>query len=174
MKKVVSFFLAIVIAFNSVVLLFFYLGQIEQCKYASISLRNACYPSGNTLQEFSSDDKYVHLIDEDELIVKGKFFDIAKKEIRKGKTIYFAYSDDKEDGFIAAVSELTGMNSNGKNLPVKITVPEFSKYTRAEKIDLLDVFINRICNDLATHSNDLFSYNSPHLNIFSPPPDIFS
>jgi hypothetical protein len=172
MKFFFTAFLAILLAFNSLGLLIFYWGEIQLCKMDADNFAERNHDvSKMSLIQFSSSNNNFELINKSEILFGGKLFDIVKTEINNGKIIYYAIGDEKEDGCMNNIVQLSKNNCDSNSQPIKNNVPDILKYVRGENVITLSVSINFI--EKKTSQQSLFFYSAPFQNIFSPPPNIF-
>jgi len=163
MKKFFPVFFAILLAFNSVGLLVYYWGEVNFCKVAVQE------KTSRDCLRFYADDKDVQLVNDDEFLFHGKLFDIVEKKTRGGRTIYFAYSDEQEDGLMESIAQLSRMNSTENSLPGKSNFPEILKYTSSQQLSF-SFFLHKDLKEENTSFAILF-FDQPFRNIFSPPPN---
>ncbi len=174
MKKTIPLFFAFLLALNSFRILFFYGGGILFCKIqAEKEIITFQYNASKKFIEFSSANKNLKLISDKEISVSDKMFDVVKTEKHGEEIIYFAYSDEKEDNYLSEVSQFEKNNSNSNSPPTKNAAPEILKYVSGKKVfDLNSILSNQLffSNNLLS---EVFFYQSPFRNIFSPPPEVF-
>jgi len=153
-------------------LLFFYLGQMGDCKTsASETIANKDFDD-NSLQLFSSGDNDFLLLNSKEIQSNGILYDIVKTETHNGKTIYYAINDSKETEIVNHISEFANNNSNHPANPVKGNVPEVLKYIGQDKcIDNINIYNEAFTTKVIAY--DVIFYNSPTGETDSPPPQDF-
>lgn len=162
------------LGFNSFGLFFFYWGKIELCKIKAHDYADGYYQlREKALILFSEGSKEFQLINDDEILSDGKLYDIIKKEISDGKTLYYTLSDDEEDAYVQQLGDWGKLNSEEQSLPTKTVGLHIAKF-----FDIKKGSYSSLKNILRLHStvrssNDLFLYTSPQQNIISPPPDNF-
>lgn len=171
MRKCLSLFLACLMAIQSFGLLLYYMTEINRCKTDFKEQLFSKTIADYLLVEFSNKKKDFQLIGNDEILHQGKLFDIVKKTSRKGEIVYYAISDEKEDGYSVGVSLLSKENSNENNGPVKTAKYQLFKYTADGKyFNLITALNSRIVTKIKPAAYITF-YASPCMMIFSPPPD---
>lgn len=172
MKKITVIFVALLLAFNSVGMLFFYLGQMNDCKtIASETIANKDFDD-NSLQLFSNGDNDFLLLNSKEIQSKGILYDIVRTENHNGKTVYYAINDNKETDIINHISEFAKNNSNHPATPVKGNAPDVLKYiSQDKKVDYTHIYTAALTTNVIAY--DVFFYISPTGDIDSPPPQDF-
>ncbi len=173
-KKASAIFLIMLLGFNSFGIFFFYWGKIQLCKIKAEEYTDGYYQlPEKSLIIFSSADKDFQLNDDHEIIANGGLYDIVKTEMRDGKTLYYALSDEEEDASLQQLSDWTKSNADQQSLPTKTVGLRFGKYFEAVKYNhTVFVTLLRLHHPVKL-SNDLFQYASPLKIVFSPPPDLF-
>jgi hypothetical protein len=153
-------------------MLFFYLGEIRDCKsIASETIANKDFDV-NSIQSFSSDDNDFLLLNNKEIQCNGILYDIVKTEKHGGMTTYYAINDSKETEIINRISELANNNSNHPANPVKANAPDVLKYIGQDKIaDYTNIYNEAITDNVIAYIAAF--YNSPLGDIDSPPPQDF-
>lgn len=172
MKKFFSISLILLLLLNSVSLLFYYAFQIQLCKIEAKNFVHSNEISQKILIQFSSSQKNFKLIGEHEIKSNGKMFDIVKIERTKNGTIYFAYSDDKEDDFFQKINELSKNNSASSPLTEKKFNVEILKYINQKNYcdNSMKLFARLNSQNICT--NNFCFYSSPFIKISSPPPKV--
>ena len=162
------------LGFNSFGLFFFYWGKIELCKIKAQGYADGYYQlREKSLTLFTSDSKKFQLVNDDEILAGGKLYDIMRKEISNGKTLYYTLSDEEEDAYVQQLGNWGKLNSEEQSLPTKTVGLHIAKYFDIKESGyyaLKELF--RLSSNVR-YSNDLFLYVPPQLNIISPPPDNF-
>ena len=172
MKKIAVIFVALLLVFNSAGLLFFYLGQMNDCKsIASETIANKDF-NDNSLQLFSSNESGFLLLNSKEIQCNGILYDIVRTENSNGKTIYYTINDSKETDIMNHISEFANNNSGHPAAPVKGNAPEVLKYVSQDiTIDYTDIYHDALTANVIAY--DVFFNNSPAGEIDSPPPQDF-
>ena len=124
--------------------------------------------SGDAVIAFTSSDNF-QLLNDKELLLDNKLFDIVRSERTGSGIIYYAISDDKEDAFWNAVSELAKSNSDAHQLPGKSISPDILKFLGEETFyNAGSLILEQPCSSNSYSSS--FIYQSPFGEIYSPPP----
>jgi hypothetical protein len=125
-----------------------------------------------TYKLFSSASKEFQLVNDHEILAGGNLFDIVKTETVNGKTLYYTFCDEEEDGYVQQLGRWGKSCSQEQSLPPKTEGLQIGKYVGAIKY-YSPVFTTSLrVNDSFKLSNDLFQYISPLKIVFSPPPDL--
>jgi hypothetical protein len=172
LKKLISSLLSFIIISNSCGLLLYYCISIQLCKIKfDEEINSRSYLNEQSLCEFSADSKGFQLLNEKEFKIYDKHFDIVKRENYKGKTIFYAVSDEKEDAFTDHVIKIEKNNTGSKSLPAKSNNQLLLIYFSGNKdFYLISLFqLNKTSN--AGLADGQVFYQSPFMNIFSPPPN---
>ncbi len=171
MKKIVAIFVALLLLFNTIGMLVFYWGEMENCE--AIAWNKIAHNDFNddALIHFSSNDKNFSLIEDHEILSNGILYDIVKTESKNGVTIYSCFDDKKESGFWNGISQLGKNSSEQSSTPVKNNAPEVLKYIGNEKtFDYSFIYKD----DLSQYGlmDFGFYYQSPYNEISAPPPKV--
>jgi hypothetical protein len=168
-KKFISICLLFALAFNSCGLPFFYWVKIQLCKIKAEYAEE--HASGGALILISSAKKGVQRVNNTELLVDGKMYDIVKTTMRKGIEFFYTKSDKDEDADVSRLSVLEKDDAGEKSLPVKIFKLHELKLVigQAENRSFVCeplAFFNKFCIN-----NTTFVYPLHFKDIFSPPPN---
>ncbi len=159
------------LGFNSVGLFFFYWGEIQLCKIKADEYSDADFIPARSLTVFSSNNKDIKLVNDNEIFADGKMYDIIKTATSKGITSYFTLSDEEEDSYVQSLRDWEKGNSQEPSLPGKIINVHLAKYFIVSKYSTIScVFSLDFYSNVKTVS-DSFFYRSPLQNVISPPPD---
>jgi len=168
MRKVIPYFLTLLLAFHTVGLGILYLVELHCCEMEFEDEYNL--EEEGLLVGFVAGEKNFTLVNNHEILHEGKLFDILKKENRNGKLVYLAVNDKKEDRCMEGISRIAKGHSSESSLPGKSPVVKFLKYTCQQKnknfpggFPLLNLFPK----GNFSHGH----YLSPDRDIFSPPPN---
>jgi hypothetical protein len=171
-KRSVTIFLIILLGLNSFGLSFLFWAQIQLCKIKAE--RYSGDPSGSVhgkkLILFSSVNKNIRLVDEDEILADGKMYDIVKKQRHNGLVLYYALSDEDEDGYNANLTSLAKNDPSKNSLPGKTIKLYEEKYFAGENDNVSTPQTVDIFPEGKTITSILF-HPSPLRDILSPPPD---
>jgi hypothetical protein len=164
MKKATAVFLAFLISLNTFGLFFVYWTQIEFCGYVAES--NPWNAESKHLIQLTPGMKNFQPVNEKEVMMEGKIFDIVSKKISNGHAVYTVVSDEKEQECLSYLSQMIHRHSNDSATDGKFA-PDSWKFT-AEKsfVAFHDDGILYTANPQPE-----FLFSSPHLPVIAPPPD---
>jgi hypothetical protein len=151
--------------FNSIGYLFAYfqLGYIFR-QEAVYKINNKCWTGAVTIIE---DSPFVDKSEYNEISVKGKKYDIIKKEFKNGKLVFYCLSDEQEDNlYNVLVNHVENNTGSTSSAPVKNILSNIFS-------DILIPGTGTHVVDVADHEyfvHKLIHYKLPDLQIFTPPP----
>lgn len=171
MKKIVAIFVALLLLFNTIGMLIFYWGEMENCEAIALSQIANHEFNDDALIHFSSANKNFSLIEDKEILSNGILYDIVKTETKDGEIIYSCFSDKKESVFWNRISQLGKNNSEQSSAPVKNNAPEVLKYIGQDKsFDYSFIYTSKL-TQFGLMDNG-FYYQNPYSEISSPPPKV--
>src|SRR5436190_23540140 len=113
MRKLIPCFLTLLISMHAIGLGLIYLVDMQCCE---MEFENKAIEENEIQTEFIVGVTDFLLLNTHEIQCKGKLFDIRKKEIRNGRTVYFAVNDEKEERCVAGIARLAKGNSSQNSL----------------------------------------------------------
>ena len=156
------------LAFNTCGLPFFYWVKIQVCKIKAELEENDRSPGPLTV--FAADAKGVKLIDDRELLVAGKMYDIVKTQTRNGVKFYYAASDHDEDVYINKLADAEKSAAQETSQPAKaLKLYEAKYFPRGDRHDF--GCLSTIIRVDKVVLNDPSFYPLDFKDIFSPPPE---
>lgn len=127
-------------------------------------------PRGKKLIVFSSANKRIRLVGDDELLADGKMYDIVKKQTHDGQVLYYAFNDEDEDEYNAKLISLEKNDPSKNSLPGKTIKLNEEKYFARDNDNIFRLHVADVLQKGKINSGFLF-YSSPLRDVLSPPPD---
>lgn len=125
MKRIVSILLVLIIILNGILFgLFYYAAKIKLKNdfWSNFDVNENCI----SVTKISSDDinssLNITVLENDELMIDGKYFDIIKTEIIDGKTIYYCFSDDNEEHLEKALTNFLSFSLKSVSSKPSVTL----------------------------------------------------
>ena len=172
MKKSLSILLILLIALNSFgfYLIFGYL--YLDCKVESaLAINNIKNKNSNEITLFilEKNSSYGWLND-DELIITNRHYDVVKKEIKSDKILVYCLNDEKEDEvsneFVAFNSIYNGNPAHSKNISDILFDKLIKNFLSPQLTNYVSCTFNYSFNSFVKSS-----YHVPFKNVLSPPPE---
>jgi hypothetical protein len=149
-----------------------YWGEIQLCKLRAGEYTDEDYTAhGKNVVVFTSAMTGIELVNDDEIRVNDKLYDVEKKESSEGVTTYFAYSDEEEDAYLRNLNNWGKDSSRQSSLPGNKVNIHLAKFISLEKDHDKDNITFNQQDQIIKVFSDSFFYTAPLKLVCTPPPD---